>query len=118
TNGQENLLRQVLLAAANSLSNQYLLITDARSNTVHYDRTVRMFSSVAFGFNGKLRMYPDSVDFAQNGAVLRVTNVLWWTNSLNPFVHTFHQDHNNLDDSSPPAALAIDPFLDPNWLVN
>jgi hypothetical protein len=37
--------------------------------------------------------------FGGSNSVFVCTNILWYTNVLNPFVHQYHPDHDNYDDS-------------------
>lgn len=79
----------------------YVLITDDRylpeytGASQRDGRPVgRRFSSAAFGFSDPLSM-DGTADFLNGG--LTCTNFMSYTNRLNPFVHLYHPNHDNLD---------------------
>jgi hypothetical protein len=58
----------------------------------------RRFSSSSFAFDAPIAL-AGSGAFGGSNSVFACTNVLWYTNVLNPFVHQYHPDHDNYDDS-------------------
>jgi hypothetical protein len=57
----------------------------------------RRFSSAAFSFREPLGMSQNG-DFGSAGSQTRCTVTLSYTNALNPFLHRYHPDHDNLTD--------------------
>ncbi len=58
----------------------------------------RRFSSGSFAFAAPLPLTGAGA-FGGSNSVFVCTNILWYTNVLNPFVHQYHPDHDNYDDS-------------------
>jgi hypothetical protein len=58
----------------------------------------RRFSSSSFAFDAPIAL-AGSGAFGAGNSIFTCTNVLWYTNVLNPFVHQYHPDHDNYDDS-------------------
>lgn len=91
--------RFVLLTDESLISSQY---TGA---AVRDGRLVgRRFSTAAFGFRDPLPM-TGSGSFGDPGIVFNCTVAMSHTNALNPFVHLYHPDHNNLDDRQQPLTV-------------
>ena len=59
----------------------------------------RRFSSSSFAFFDAPIVLAGSGAFGGSNSVFACTNVLSYTNVLNPFVHQYHPDHDNYDDS-------------------
>jgi hypothetical protein len=57
----------------------------------------KRFSTTAFALSGPA-LLSSSADFGANNSIFSYTNVLSYTNTLNPFVHPYHPDHDNWDD--------------------
>ena len=90
-----------------------VLITDERllpnfTGTVLRDGepVARRFSSAAFGFRDPI-LLNDMSGFGENGAILSGKIVCAYNDPLNPFVHRYHPDHDNLNEENPPAPLPI-----------
>ncbi|MGO8678838.1 MAG: hypothetical protein ACLQVX_23585 [Limisphaerales bacterium] len=58
----------------------------------------RRFSSGSFAFDAPIAL-AGSGPFGGGNSLFVCTNVLSYTNVLNPFVHQYHPDHDNYDDS-------------------
>lgn len=58
----------------------------------------RRFSTAAFGFPQPLPMTRIG-EFGADGSILECTNLLDYRDPLNPFVHRYHPDHDNLNGS-------------------
>lgn len=58
----------------------------------------RRFSSASFALSAPVAL-AGSGAFGGSNSVFVCTNVLSYTNVLNPFVHHYHPDHDNYDDS-------------------
>jgi len=115
--GEARLLQHVILAWTNgvaSTNNQgfsqttvpghFALITDdqvlaqftgsgLRDGTV----TGRRYSTAAFGFHDPILM-GRAGDFGTSNTIISCSVPLGFNDSLNPFKHRYHPDHNNLDD--------------------
>jgi hypothetical protein len=57
----------------------------------------RRFSTAAFALPGPT-LLAGTGDFGTSNSLFSCTNILWYTNVLNPFVHAYHPDHDNWDD--------------------
>jgi hypothetical protein len=83
---------------------RYVLVTDDRlipsfSGAALRDgqQVARRFSSTGFAFRSPLGMNATG-DFGASNSVFSCTTVLDYDDPLNPFKHSYHPDHDNLDD--------------------
>lgn len=121
TNGQANLLQQVSVGFKNgpgsnhwagAQSGSYVLLTgNPTLQTNLYDSLVRRFASPAFGFTNPVPFSPANAAFGVAGTVLTSTVILPYNDPLNPFVHPYHPDHDNLDDAYNPLPVSTNA----NW---
>jgi hypothetical protein len=118
TNCQARLLQKVLLMWQNgtyvtnstgyqvvSQSGNYVLLTkdslipNYRGAAMRDGQLMaRRISSAGFGFRDPVNM-AGSGAFGDDGSIFSCTNILDYRDILNPFVHRYHPDHDNLDDS-------------------
>ena len=92
---------------------RYVLVTDDAlipnfsGATLRDGRAVaRRISTAAFGFRDPLPM-TGAGDFGSPGSQFTCAVSLSYGDPLNPFVHRYHPDHNNLDDQNPPQPLLV-----------
>jgi len=90
---------------------RYVLVTDDRFLANFRGATLRggeavgrRLSSAAFGLPAPVLM---TGIFGSTSSLLQCSVQTGFDDSLNPFVHRFHPDHNNLDDSSQPQPLLV-----------
>jgi hypothetical protein len=115
--GQARLLQKVLFMWKNgtytndasgtqvmSQPGHYVLVTDDAliaqftGSAVRDGQPVpRRISTTAFALDGPLALGGNG-SFGMGGSIFVCTNVLSYTNRLNPFLHRYHPDHNNLDE--------------------
>ncbi len=70
----------------------------------------RRFSSAAFGFRGPIALAPAGTgEFGADQATFGGAVLVGYDDPLNPLVHVYHPDHNNLDDRREPLAVRTDP---------
>lgn len=134
--GQTRLLQRGLLmwrpgqtnrAGDVAIPGRYVLVTDERrtnglvGSSLRDGKLVgRRFSSAAFTFRDPLPLDPPGA-FGRVGTQLlgTVTNV--YNAALNPFVHRFHPDHNNLNDRGEPLEVHTNhpagPYTQESWTV-
>lgn len=96
----DNPTRQVV-----DIPGRFVLLTDETLASAYSGATLRdgepvgrRFSSAAFSFRQPLLM-SGSGDFGADGSVLSCIDVVDYRDALNPFVHRYHPDHDNLNES-------------------
>jgi hypothetical protein len=136
--GQASLLQRVLLvwrpgqtnsSGGVAIPGRYVLATDERIAAAYQGSTLRdgklvgrRFSTAAFSFAGPIPL--DSIGaFGVPDATLRVAVTNLYNSPLNPFVHPFHPDHNNLDDRGFSLPVKTDrpdagPYTTESWTIN
>lgn len=134
--GQARLLQRALLmwrqgqtnsAGGVAVPGRYVLLTDEqRTNglvgaTLRDGKAVgRRFSSAAFSFRDPLPMNGTGL-FGANASVFLCAITNGYNSPLNPFVHRFHPDHDNLDDRGAPLTVKTDlpagPYTKESWTV-
>jgi hypothetical protein len=135
--GQATLLQRVLLmwkpgqtngAGQVTVPGRFVLVSDERLMSQYQGSTLRdgklvgrRFSTAAFSFSNPISM-AGSGAFGVTDATFfcSVTNL--YNAALNPFVHSFHPDHNGLDDRAAPLPVKTDrpdagPYTTESWTV-
>jgi hypothetical protein len=99
-------------------------VTKFSGSTIRDGQQVgRRFSSTAFGFRTPLVM-ANTGDFGADGSLFSCSVLLDYNDPLNPFIHRYHPDHDNLGERSPypllPAAINSFGLLETSesWAVN
>jgi hypothetical protein len=84
---------------------RFVLLTDERLASAYSGATLRdgkpvgrRFSSAAFSFRQPLSLSSGG-DFGVEGSVFSCTASVDYRDALNPFVHRYHPDHDNLNES-------------------
>jgi hypothetical protein len=92
---------------------RYVLVTDDdfipnfSGATLRDGRAVaRRISTAAFGFRDPIAM-TGTGEFGAAGGLFGCIVSLSHNDPLNPFVHRYHPDHNNLDEQDPPQPLIV-----------
>jgi hypothetical protein len=104
TNGQARLLQQVMIVwkqpASTNETGRYVLLTDDTlveqyADTAYRDNEFdgRRISTAAFSFPNPLAM-----EYTESSKTLSCTVSMAYTDPLNPFMHRYHPDHDNLDE--------------------
>lgn len=119
--GQARLLQKVLqmwkagqtnAAGGVATPGQFVLLTDESLISAQYTGAAerdgklvgRRFSSATFGFRDPILM-SGAGDFGASNSLFTCVVSLSHTNALNPFVHRYHPDHDNLDDRQQPLTV-------------
>jgi hypothetical protein len=104
TNGQARLLQQAMIMwkapATTNETGRYVILTDDAlakqyAATAYRDGEFdgRRISTAAFSFAD-----PQSMDYTDSSKKLSCTIIMDYTDPLNPFMHRYHPDHDNLDE--------------------